>query len=54
LNHPATRSDIILEGQWTLTTANQRFLLADDGNDFRGMLSRVFIVALQLRVVHIQ
>jgi hypothetical protein len=44
---PATRSDIILEGQWTLTTANQRFLLADDGN-----AERMLIFSSQKNLTH--
>ena len=44
---PATRSDIILEGQWTLTTANQRFLIADDGND-----ERILIFSTQQNLTH--
>ena len=44
---PATRSDIILEGQWTLTAANQRFLIADDGND-----ERILIFSTQQNLTH--
>ena len=45
---PPTRADIVLEGKWTLTTANDRFLMVDDGAD-----DRILVFTTQQNLTHL-